>query len=82
MSIVGPRPQVLWEASHYDDWAKKRLKVLPGITGYWQVSGRSDLSYEEMIRLDIYYTENWSLELDFKIILRTIPIMFSKQGAY
>lgn len=82
MSIVGPRPQVLWEANYYDDWAKKRLKVLPGITGYWQISGRSSLSYEDMIRLDIYYIENWSFGLDFKIILKTTHAVFSKRGAY
>ncbi len=82
MSIVGPRPQVLWEASYYDDWAKKRLRVLPGITGYWQISGRSDLSYEDMIKLDIYYIENWSFKLDFIIMMKTFPAMFSKSGAY
>jgi exopolysaccharide biosynthesis polyprenyl glycosylphosphotransferase len=54
MSIVGPRPQVLWEAKAYDDWAKRRLRILPGITGLWQISGRASLSYEEMIELDIY----------------------------
>jgi len=82
MSLIGPRPQVLWEAEHYDDYAKRRLKLLPGITGLWQVSGRADLSYEEMIRLDIYYLENWSLGLDLKILLKTIPAIFSRKGAY
>lgn len=82
MSIVGPRPQVLWEAAHYDESAKRRLKVLPGITGLWQVRGRSDLSYEEMIRLDIYYLENWSVALDLRIILSTIPAILSQKGAY
>ena len=82
MSLVGPRPQVLWEASAYDDWAKRRLRVLPGITGLWQVSGRASLSYEEMIELDIYYIENWSLGLDIEILLRTIPAVFSRRGAY
>ncbi len=82
MSLVGPRPQVIWEAEYYDEWAKRRLRILPGITGLWQVSGRSDLSYEEMIRLDIYYIENWSLGLDLKIILKTVPAMLSKRGAY
>lgn len=82
MSIVGPRPQVLWEAAHYDEIAKRRLKVLPGITGLWQVRGRSDLSYEEMIRLDIYYLENWSVALDLRIILSTIPAILSQKGAY
>jgi exopolysaccharide biosynthesis polyprenyl glycosylphosphotransferase len=82
MSLVGPRPQVLWEAAHYDDNAKKRLRVMPGITGLWQVSGRASLSYEEMINLDIYYLENWSLGLDLKILLRTLPAIFAREGAY
>ncbi|MCK5533692.1 sugar transferase [bacterium] len=82
MSLVGPRPQVLWEASHYDEWAKKRLRVLPGITGLWQISGRSDLSYEEMIRLDIFYLENWSFIFDLKILLKTIPVVLLADGAY
>ena len=82
MSLVGPRPQVVWEAAHYDEHAKKRLRVKPGITGLWQVSGRAALSFEEMINLDIYYLENWSLGLDLKILLRTIPAVFSSAGAY
>ncbi|MFH2069975.1 MAG: sugar transferase [Elusimicrobiota bacterium] len=82
MSIVGPRPQVLWEAAAYDTWAKRRLRVLPGITGMWQTSGRASLSYEEMIELDIYYIENWSLGLDLKILFKTLPAIFSKKGSY
>src|SRR5262249_17363998 len=82
MSLVGPRPQVLWEAAHYDDHAKKRLRILPGITGLWQVSGRASLSYEEMIDLDIFYLENWSLGLDLKILIRTLPAVFKSEGAY
>lgn len=82
MSLVGPRPQVLWEAAHYDEHAKKRLRVMPGITGLWQVSGRAALSYEEMINLDIYYLENWSLGLDLKILIRTLPAIFAREGAY
>lgn len=82
MSIVGPRPQVLWEAKHYDDWARKRLNVLPGITGLWQVSGRAELTYEEMIDLDIFYIEHWSPGLDIKILLKTIPAVLSAKGAY
>jgi len=81
MSLVGPRPQVLWEAEFYDSEAKRRLNVLPGITGLWQVSGRSDLTYEEMIRLDLYYLENWTPGLDFKILLRTVGVVASKKGA-
>ena len=82
MSWVGPRPQVLWEAAHYDECARKRLRVLPGITGLWQISGRSDLSYEEMIRLDILYLENWSIGFDLKILLKTIPVVLMGKGAY
>ena len=82
MSLVGPRPQVLWEAAHYDDWARRRLRVLPGITGLWQVSGRASLSYEEMIELDIYYIENWTLGLDIKILFKTFFAVLSRQGAY
>ncbi|PIV52416.1 MAG: hypothetical protein COS17_09240, partial [Elusimicrobia bacterium CG02_land_8_20_14_3_00_37_13] len=77
-----PRPQVLWEAKAYDDWARRRLRVLPGITGLWQVSGRASLSYEEMIELDIYYIQNWSFGLDLKILLKTMVAIFSKKGAF
>ncbi len=82
MSLVGPRPQVLWEAAAYDEWAKKRLNVLPGITGLWQVSGRAELTYDEMIELDIYYIEHWSAGLDIKILLRTLPAVLFAKGAY
>lgn len=82
MSIIGPRPQVLWETNAYDEWAKKRLNVLPGITGLWQVSGRAELTYEEMIELDIYYIEHWSPGLDIKILFRTLPAVLLRKGAY
>lgn len=82
MSLVGPRPQVLWEAKAYDEWARKRLNVLPGITGLWQVSGRAELTYEEMIDLDIFYIENWSAGLDIKILLKTLPAVLGGKGAY
>lgn len=82
MSIVGPRPQVVWEAEFYDEVAKKRLNILPGITGLWQVSGRADIPYEEMIAMDLYYLENWSLGLDLKLILKTLPAVLSRKGAY
>ena len=82
ISLVGPRPQVLWEAAAYDDWARRRLRILPGITGLWQVSGRASLSYEEMIELDIYYIENWTLGMDIEILIKTLPAVFSKKGAY
>jgi exopolysaccharide biosynthesis polyprenyl glycosylphosphotransferase len=82
MSLVGPRPQVLWETQQYDEWARKRLNVLPGITGLWQVSGRAELTYQEMIDLDIYYIEHWSPGLDIKIILKTLPAVLFAKGAY
>lgn len=82
MSWVGPRPGTPDEVAQYQPWQRKRLEVLPGVTGLWQVSGRSDLSFEDMIRLDIYYIENWSLWLDILILLRTIPAVISGKGAY
>lgn len=82
MSIVGPRPALLSEVEAYRDWHRERLRVKPGITGLWQISGRSELSFEEMVLLDVYYIENWSLSLDLKIILRTIPYVLSGRGAY
>lgn len=82
MSLVGPRPPIPSEVEQYEDWHRKRLEVKPGITGLWQVMGRSELSFEEMVMLDIYYIENWSLLLDFKILLRTIPTVLLARGAY
>lgn len=82
MSLVGPRPPLPREVEHYQSWQKERLNTRPGMTGLWQVSGRSNLSFEEMFKLDIYYIENWSLWLDLKIMLKTIPAVFLKKGAY
>ncbi len=82
MSIVGPRPQIVEEVAFYNEYAKRRLAILPGITGLWQISGRADLSFEDMINLDLYYLENWSIGLDLEIILKTIIAVFSKKGAY
>jgi lipopolysaccharide/colanic/teichoic acid biosynthesis glycosyltransferase len=82
MSVVGPRPQVPDEVSRYDEWHFARLLVTPGLTGLWQVSGRSDLTFDEMVRLDLYYAEHWSAGLDFKIILRTVPAILTRRGAY
>lgn len=82
MSVVGPRPGLLSEVAQYQDWHRKRLEVLPGITGLWQVSGRSDLTFDEMVMLDIYYGENWSLGLDLRIMLRTVPQVIFGDGAY
>jgi exopolysaccharide biosynthesis polyprenyl glycosylphosphotransferase len=82
MSLVGPRPPLPREVEQYQDWHRRRLAVAPGITGLWQVSGRSDLTFDEMVLLDLYYIENWSLFLDFKILLRTIPQVIFARGAY
>ena len=82
MSLVGPRPPLVEEVEQYEDIAYRRLLVKPGITGLWQVSGRSDLSWEESVRLDLYYVENWSLTGDFIILLRTVRAVFAKEGAY
>lgn len=82
MSLVGPRPPLPREVEQYEDWHKKRLSVKQGITGLWQVSGRSELNFDEMIRLDLYYIQNWSITLDIKILLKTIPVVLSRRGAY
>ncbi len=82
MSLVGPRPALPIEVLHYSDWHMKRLEVSQGATGLWQVSGRSELTFEEMVALDLYYIEHWSPWLDLKILLRTIPAMLTGRGAY
>ncbi|MCG7580081.1 sugar transferase [Mycolicibacterium sp. OfavD-34-C] len=82
MSVVGPRPPLSKEVDTYDDHAMKRLLVRPGITGLWQVSGRSDLSWEDSVRLDLFYVENWSMISDLLIALKTIKAVFSRSGAY
>jgi exopolysaccharide biosynthesis polyprenyl glycosylphosphotransferase len=82
MSLVGPRPGPPHEVAQYLPWHRQRLHIPPGITGLWQVSGRSDLTFDEMCLLDIYYIENWSLGLDFTILLRTIPRVILGDGAY
>ncbi|UNK70105.1 sugar transferase [Microbacterium sp. H1-D42] len=82
MSLVGPRPPLMSEVSDYEAWAQRRLLVKPGITGLWQVSGRSDLSWEDSLRLDLYYVENWSLADDMVIIWRTVRAVVESRGAY
>ncbi|MCX7845473.1 MAG: sugar transferase [Dictyoglomaceae bacterium] len=82
MSIVGPRPVVRRELEKYGAFADEILKVKPGLTGLWQVSGRSDLDYARRVQLDLYYIQNWSISLDFKIILKTIPSVILRKGAY
>jgi exopolysaccharide biosynthesis polyprenyl glycosylphosphotransferase len=82
MSLVGPRPPIPEEVEEYERWQMKRLTVPQGVTGLWQVSGRNLLTFEEMVRLDIYYIENWSLWLDLKLLLKTIPVVVLMRGAY
>ncbi len=82
MSLVGPRPPIPSEVEQYQEWHRRRLEISPGMTGLWQVSGRSDLTFDEMVMLDIFYMENWSLWLDFKIMLKTIPTIILGKGAY
>ncbi|HVG30801.1 MAG TPA: sugar transferase [Pyrinomonadaceae bacterium] len=82
MSIVGPRPPIPNEVEAYELWHRKRLDMKPGLTGLWQVSGRNRLSFDEMVRLDLFYIENWSPLLDLKIILRTLPVMLRGDDAY
>ncbi|MBI4612779.1 MAG: sugar transferase [Planctomycetes bacterium] len=82
MSLVGPRPPIPYEVEMYREWHKKRLEAIPGITGLWQVSGRNRLSFQEMVLLDLYYLENWSLALDLKILFWTIPVAFFEKAGY
>lgn len=82
MSLVGPRPQRDFEVANYDHVATRRLTVRPGMTGLWQVSGRSNLSYEEAIRLDVHYVENWSITSDLMILWRTVRAVAASDGAY
>jgi lipopolysaccharide/colanic/teichoic acid biosynthesis glycosyltransferase len=82
MSVVGPRPPIPYEVESYELWHRKRLDMKPGITGLWQVSGRNRLPFDEMVRMDLYYIENWSLLLDVKIILQTLPVMLRGDDAY
>jgi exopolysaccharide biosynthesis polyprenyl glycosylphosphotransferase len=82
MSLVGPRPLPERDFEQLEDWHKKRYLVLPGITGLWQISGRSELTFDDLVRLDFYYLENWSIWLDVTILLKTIPAVFGRRGAY
>ncbi len=82
MSVVGPRPPLPGEVEHYDRSAMRRLSVKPGITCYWQISGRSNLSFAEWMRLDNYYIDHWNPLEDLRIILKTIPAVFHKDGAH
>jgi len=82
MSLVGPRPLPVRDFYRMEEDHKRRLEAVPGMTGYWQISGRSNLSFEEMVRLDLYYIENWSLSFDVEIILRTLGAILRREGAY
>jgi exopolysaccharide biosynthesis polyprenyl glycosylphosphotransferase len=82
MSLVGPRPAIPEEVEKYEPWHMRRLEVTPGATGLWQVTGRSDSSFDQYVKLDIYYAEHWSLWLDLRILLATIPAVLLGRGAY
>jgi lipopolysaccharide/colanic/teichoic acid biosynthesis glycosyltransferase len=82
MSLVGPRPFVIYEDDKIVGWARRRLDLTPGITGLWQVMGRNDMPFDEMVKLDHMYVTRWSLLWDFKILLKTIPSVLRRQGAY
>ena len=82
MSLVGPRPLPMRDFDRLEDWHKKRYLVLPGITGLWQVSGRSELDFDDLVRLDFLYLERWSIMLDLSILLKTIPAVLSRRGAF
>jgi len=82
MSIVGPRPGLPEEVDHYKHWQRLRLNAKPGITGIWQVNGRSDIPFDEMVKYDLYYIEGWSFWLDIKTILRTVAAVLRGKGAY
>jgi undecaprenyl-phosphate galactose phosphotransferase len=80
MSLVGPRPCLPYEWEHYENWHRKRLSVIPGCTGVWQVNGRSEVGFEDMVILDLYYINNASILMDVKLILKTIPVMLFGKG--
>jgi exopolysaccharide biosynthesis polyprenyl glycosylphosphotransferase len=82
MSLVGPRPPLPEEVTKYEDWQFDRLEVPPGITGLWQVSGRSELSFDDCVRLDLFYVENWSLAYDLYILAKTLPVLVFRRGAF
>ena len=82
MTVVGPRPPLPYEVAEYDAWAMQRLAVKPGLTGYWQVGGRSDLDFDDMVELDLKYIRERGLWVNFKTILQTIKVVFTGEGAY
>ena len=82
MALVGPRMITAAEIDNYQNWGLNMFTVRPGITGLWQISGRSDLSYEERVRLDLFYIRNWSIWLDLRVLLQTVPAVLRRKGAY
>jgi exopolysaccharide biosynthesis polyprenyl glycosylphosphotransferase len=82
MTLVGPRPPIAYEIENYQPWHLERLKVTPGLTGMWQVMGRSSVSFDEMVHLDLYYINHWSVWLDTRILLRTIPVVLRGTGGF
>ena len=82
MSLVGPRPLPQRDYDLLEDWHRKRYLVLPGMTGLWQVSGRAELDFDELVRLDFLYLERWSIFLDLSILLKTIPAVIRARGAW
>jgi exopolysaccharide biosynthesis polyprenyl glycosylphosphotransferase len=82
MSLVGPRPLPQRDYDRLEDWHKKRYLVMPGITGLWQVSGRADLDFDDLVRLDFLYLERWSVFLDLSILVKTVPAVLTRRGAF
>ncbi len=82
MSLVGPRPALPSEVEQFDDWTRNRMKVKPGMTGLWQVSGRAETSFSDYVRYDLFYIQNWSLSLDLWILWRTFRAVLSTEGAH
>jgi lipopolysaccharide/colanic/teichoic acid biosynthesis glycosyltransferase len=81
MSLVGPRPPLPQEVARYERWQRRRLSMKPGITCLWQISGRNEISFQDWMKLDLTYIENWSLLLDLKILLKTVPVVLLGRGA-
>jgi lipopolysaccharide/colanic/teichoic acid biosynthesis glycosyltransferase len=82
MSLVGPRPLPLRDFELLEPWHRRRYNVMPGMTGLWQVAGRADLTFDDLVRLDFYYLENWSIWLDITILFKTPLAVFGRKGAY
>ena len=81
MSLVGPRPPIPGEVTNYETWQRRRLSMRPGVTCFWQISGRNEINFEQWMKLDLEYIDNWSLWLDFKILLKTVPVVLFGTGA-